>query len=73
MSLDALHDITRDLLLVAHGTRLRQVSAALGEACALKEIAEMTRPARPAEHRLATVLSTRWDGRWAAYFAGAGD
>ncbi len=36
MPLEELHGIARDLLLVAHGTRLRQVVEALGEPPALK-------------------------------------
>jgi hypothetical protein len=42
-----LHGIARDLLLVAHGTRLRQVIEAIGEPSALEAIAAMTRPPAP--------------------------
>ncbi|HEY7357241.1 MAG TPA: hypothetical protein VH590_12270 [Ktedonobacterales bacterium] len=72
MSLDALDGITREMLLVAHGTRLRQVSAALGERCALGEIEALLRLTRREQPRVPAFLRTRWGGRWGAYFAGAG-
>ena len=71
MSLDALDGITREMLLVAHGTRLRQLSAALGERPALGEIEALLRLTRREPPRLPAFLSTRWGGRWGAYFAGA--
>ncbi len=72
MPLDTLHGITRDLLLVTHGTRLRQLVAALGEPRALQEIETMQRPPRQEQPRPAAYLRARWGGRWSAYFAGAG-
>ncbi len=72
MPYESLHGIARDLLLVTHGTRLRQVVAALGEAAALAEIDAMLRLAGPARTSPPVFLSTRWGGRWSAFFAGAG-
>lgn len=71
MSLEALHGITRDVLLVALGTRLRQIVWALGEDRALKEIETLLRLTRQPPPRPAVDLSTRWGGRWAGFFAGA--
>ena len=67
---EALHGIARNTLLVARGARLRQVTAALGEACALQEIEALTRPARQEQPQPAAFLSERWGGRWASFFAG---
>jgi hypothetical protein len=74
-SLEDLYGLARDFLLVARGTRLRQVVEALGEARALQEIEAMRRvtcwaQARP---RPTGFFSTRWGGRWAGYFASAGN
>jgi hypothetical protein len=72
MPLDDLHGITRDLLLVAHGTRLRQIIAALGQPAALQEIAAMQRLPLIAHQQAVAHLSARWGGRWAPFFSGAG-
>ena len=64
----ALHGIARDVLLVARGARLRQVTAALGEARALQEIEALTRPARQEQTLPAAYLRERWGGRWANFF-----
>ena len=64
----ALHGIARDVLLVERGARLRQVTAALGEARALQEIEALTRPARQEQRRPAAYLRERWGGRWASFF-----
>ena len=65
---EALHGIARDMLLVARGARLRQVTAALGELRALQEIEALTRPARQEQPPPAAYLSERWGGRWASFF-----
>lgn len=62
---ELLHGITRDLLLAAHGTRLRQLIRALGKRRALKEIQRMTHPdtAPPAlvtAERPRTPVKTFW-------------
>jgi hypothetical protein len=71
MPLESLHGITRDLLLVAHGTRLRQLCGALGERLARQEIEAVLRVASQTRPRLPAYLSKRWGGRWAWYFSGA--
>jgi len=55
---EVLHGITRDLLLMAHGTRLRQLTWAMGKRNALREIERMTQqkrqqapPQRPPQRR----------------------
>jgi hypothetical protein len=68
--LAALHGIARDTRLVAHGARLRQLVAALGEARALHEIEALTRPTRQWRYQQAPRLRERWGGRWAWFFAG---
>lgn len=72
MPLETLHGITRDVLLVTHGTRLRQIIGALGERPALQEIEALLRQVRQHQRRPASFLSTRWGGRWAWFFAEAG-
>jgi hypothetical protein len=67
MPFEEFHGITRDLLLVAHGTRLRQVAEALGEERALGEIEAMQRPVRQEPPRPAATLSRRWGSRWSGY------
>ena len=68
-SLKALHGISRDLLLVVHGTRLRQITAALGDERALKEVAATLRLASEARARARAALCKRWGGRWAWLFS----
>jgi hypothetical protein len=72
MPLEALHGISRDTLLVAHGARLRQLAEALGERLALQEIVMMRESAEQKPPRPAAYLSQRWGGRWAWLFGGKG-
>ncbi len=61
MPLAALHGISRETRLVAHGVRL-----------ALREIAALTEPEAQEPPRTAAHLSRRWGSRWAWFFSGAG-
>jgi hypothetical protein len=64
---EVLHGIPRDLLLTAHGARLRQLIWAMGKRHALKEIERMTHPeAVQRQPSLQARPRSRWERlkRW---------